>query len=493
MSLARGLVRPLVFGGLGAVVGLMIGLLAGFLPVRVSEGTLPYPHVIPKSQDGVSLRFAMVHDVIHERFPRHSTAYYKERNRLTGVSLDVLKSGPPHETRSKRYYDLTNDLAVGLEMAGDHAAAIALMKEKLKLQTELNLPELDLYSTHANLGTFLILGPFRQVRPGNKEDQATLQEGLQHIKTAIKINPDSHFGREVWQATIIEYMIALYDDPQLLLKFDMIGNRLSGGLESTGHLGILDGGAHFGGVKRTGLSPISNFGVNFGGVKAARSAAEYLRHPETWEQHKEARRQGIKHIGADEGWNNAVDSGHKSQVPFDEPTLGIIGMWRLGGGAHPYFAMALGETMLRVGQNYIAWSAFERAARLAAFAWPDPKLQERFTAHCRERQQLVEAKLTQEEVARLLPAFEAELAFGQAYQRDYQQFEADRIAAGAHIDDPNFYADFDAKRGPIASPVGDADWFRIADEPTSQQPSILEISLVLAGIFALVAVAFRSS
>src|SRR5262249_2419526 len=72
-------------------------------------------------------------------------------------------------------------------------------------------------------------------------------------------------------------------------------------------------------------------------------------------------------------------------VPFDEPTLGIIGMWRLGGGANPHFCLALGETMLRVGQRNIAWCAYERATQLANRFWPDPEIQGKFTEHCRER------------------------------------------------------------------------------------------------------------
>ena len=59
----------------------------------------------------------------------------------------------------------------------------------------------------------------------------------------------------------------------------------------------------------------------------------------------------------------AVASSHFVPVAFDEPTLGIIGMWRLCGGAHPYFALALGETMLRgvVGED--GWEALPEPVR----------------------------------------------------------------------------------------------------------------------------------
>ncbi|MBO0700127.1 MAG: hypothetical protein J2P46_17135, partial [Zavarzinella sp.] len=31
----------------------------------------PLPHHVPPSPDAAAFRFAMVHDVIHERYPRH--------------------------------------------------------------------------------------------------------------------------------------------------------------------------------------------------------------------------------------------------------------------------------------------------------------------------------------------------------------------------------------------------------------------------------------
>ena len=49
--------------------------------------------------------------------------------------------------------------------------------------------------------------------------------------------------------------------------------------------------------------------------------------------------------------------GTTDQRPFDEPTLGLVGMWTLGGGANPHFAMALGHLMESVQQRRIAWDA----------------------------------------------------------------------------------------------------------------------------------------
>jgi hypothetical protein len=442
-------------------------------------------------KDGVSLRFAMVHDVIHERFPRHGTAYYQERNRRTRAALTSPETRP-----SPQDFERIDNLAVGLEMVGEHDAAIQLMRDKLKQQLELKIPRNELYSTHANLGTFLILGPFRQVRPGNEQDKATLREGLKCIETAIEINPDSHFGREEWQSAIIRYMIVLYDQPDLLLKFDMVGNAMSRELPEPVQPHWSDGYRPREPIG--GRHPSKDFGVAHGGVAAAQAAAKYVKHPQKWEQFSRARDE-IARLVPIEGWpknpQRKVADEHGFSllpgVPFDEPTLGIIGMWRLGGGAHPYFAVALGEIMLRVGQNYIAWTAFERAARMATIVWPDPKLQEKFAEHCRQRQKLIEGMLPAEEVAKLRPAFEQELAFGQNYQRMYQQYEAERIGAGSSIEDPHFYDDLNAKHGPIASPVGDADWFRIGDDSPVTTTTVADLALLFAGLFALGSVLLR--
>jgi hypothetical protein len=135
--------------------------------------------------------------------------------------------------------------------------------------------------------------------------------------------------------------------------------------------------------------------------------------------------------------------------------------------------------MLRVGQRYIAWSAFERAARLAERFSPDPALREFLSNHCRRRQQAIEETLLfhgegtgygtpwqrvsppppVETVARLRDRFDQQLAHGQAFQRDYQEYESSRIAEGSSIDDEQFFDAFYAGRESIASPIGPEEWF----------------------------------
>jgi hypothetical protein len=421
---------------LAAVAGWGVGYYFAAAAFGNFGSSVPYPHVVPKTENGVSLRFAMVHDVLHERFPRHGRAYYLERNRLTQKALDAGQAAnDPAASDTSPFVD---DLAVGLEFAGEHEEAVRLLRDKLKRQLERGAAKPELYSTYANLGTFLILGPFRQVRPGNEEDNAILREGLAMIETAVEINPDSHFGREAWQAAIIKFMIDLYENPQTLLKVDMIGNSLG----DTPH----------------SQSPMI-YNRFLRHLDFAFQARDYLAGTKLWAECAGARSRITR-----------LHLPNEKTAPFDEPTLGIIGMWRLGGGAHPYFAVALGETMLRVNQPYLAWSAFERASRMADLVWPDAQLQREFRGHCENRQALIERDLPADEVSRLRPAFEKELAFGQSFQKDYEAYEAAQIAAGKSIDDPSFYDTFWFTRPPIASPVRSSDWFQT--EPKGWAPSI---------------------
>jgi hypothetical protein len=460
----------LVCACMGACTGLFGGL-SGWLATEdeVAPQAYPYPHHIPKQPDGVSLRFAMVHDVLHERFPRHGIAYYKERNRRVDQALTEWKERG--EAPSEKYFALLDDRAVGLEFVGEHDEAIRVMRDKLKQQQALGLTGRHLYSTYANLGTFLILGPFRLVRPGNEDDKRVLHEGLDLIRSSIEVNPDAHFGREIWQAALVEYMIALLDKPELLLQYDMLGNALDAAVDPSKARCIIDP---------------EKYGA-YGEDRAAQ--ALLATGSPTWAS-RSALRDQITRVGAEEFWRKPVPS--TALVPFDEPTLGIIGMWRLGGGAHPYFALALGETMLRVGQRYIAWSAYERAGRLASLAWPEPQMQQQFAALCRKRQALIEGQLPPETVAKLRPAFEKELARGEDYQRAYQRYEEQQIAAGKSLEDPHFYDAFHADHGSIASPVGPEDQFAVERHaPVISVPAILLCAglgtLIGSGIVCLLA------
>jgi hypothetical protein len=449
-----------------AFIGLMGAVLGAFLSrssAPTAEQMYPLPHHVPKYPGGVSLRFAMVHDVIHERFPRHGNAYYEERNRR---AIEAMKEEEAKLAQganpSDKYWASVDDLGVGLERLGKHEEAVVLMRKKLKQQWELTtITSEQLYSSYANLGTFLILW---QIAEGfdKPNSQERTRESIDLIHKAIQEKPDSHFGREIWQVVLEEFVLALLDNPDLLLAFDMVGNRLDSNMGSRGRAASAIGSA-FGGwnsVKARGAKAF----LSSQGADDSEGRAHF--------------RNFINRVGAENGWPAAKTS-MIDPAPFDEPTLGIIGMWRYGGGANPHFALALGEIMLRVGQRYIAWTAYERSAQLG-----DP-LGPKFVEHCRNRQKVIEGQLPPADVADLRPKFEKELAFGQRYQKAYQDYEARRIRQGASIDDPHFYDAFNAEHGPIASPVGTEDHYVIeAHGLTLPRPSTVAAVLLSAGILA---------
>ncbi len=462
----RALLRLVVLS-IVALMGYFVGWVGGSIGhVRMLSEEYPFlaervplPHHVPEHAGGVSFRFAMVHDVLLERYPKHGPAYYRERDRLGRFALAKLKPGDPN------WLAAMDDLAVGVERLGRSDEAATLMREKLARQLEDGLSGRELYTSYANLGTFLIHGSFGAARAGDSEALARLREGVDFVRKSVEVNPVAHFGRERWQAAIAEFLLAAMNEPALLATFDCLGNRLD---------------ADFGTI----FNREQNFWVTGYGrpydIQFSRFDAEAdvpgffeanppLDDPNRWGEFAPIRSHIIK-VGAESGWDAVPVPSHRKPVPFDEPTLGIIGMWRQGGGANPHFALALGETMLRVGQRYLSWEAFERASRMADRFWPGEAERAALRDHCKARQAAIveslrptddEARATREPIAESLlrSRFDAELGHGESYQRDYQSYEAARIAEGVPIDDEHFYDDFEAGRLPIATRPGAEEWY----------------------------------
>jgi hypothetical protein len=199
------------------------------------------------------------------------------------------------------------------------------------------------------------------------------------------------------------------------------------------------------------------------------------------DQERASLRQLIAEVGAETRWREDTHTADLDRVPFDEPVLGIVGMWRYGGGANPYFSLALAETMLRVGQRHIAWSAYERTRHLLD-GFPDQKAAAQLIAHCQQRQSIIESALPADERRQLRPAFDADLKAGLDYQAAYQAYESGKLAGGASADDPGFYDDFLTRHGDIASDPGRADEVTWRESTPSQS---LPLALLGGGLFGL--------
>lgn len=141
-------------------------------------------------------KFPNIHELIVGKFLRHSQEFYHWR------IID----------RNLKLYDypdsleLYDDLGVAYDKTGQHEKAISTMQIKDSIEP-------GLYETYANIGTFYIHnGDFRI--------------GADYIKKAIEINPDAHFGREVYQKHLVEYVLEKLDSNKVLsLPLATINNK----------------------------------------------------------------------------------------------------------------------------------------------------------------------------------------------------------------------------------------------------------------------------
>ena len=135
-------------------------------------------------------RFPGALALITGKFARHSPAYYRWR---VEDRQQRLADNPDDLT-------LYDDLAVAYDKLGEHDQAIATILEKEDRQP-------GLYETYANLGTF-------HIHAGN------LEEGIQFIDKAIEINPDAHFGREIYQRLVVQYVLEKRQNGKVILPLE---------------------------------------------------------------------------------------------------------------------------------------------------------------------------------------------------------------------------------------------------------------------------------
>ena len=123
-------------------------------------------------------KFPGAFELVAGYFVRHSPVYYKWRIRDRETNGEGMTPGD---------YD---DVAVSHDKLGNHGKAIHSIRIKME-----KWPGEGQYESQANLGTFLI-------------HNGQFEEGLVHIKKAIELNPEAHFGREIYQQHLVEYLIS---------------------------------------------------------------------------------------------------------------------------------------------------------------------------------------------------------------------------------------------------------------------------------------------
>jgi tetratricopeptide (TPR) repeat protein len=139
-------------------------------------------------------RFPQVLELITGKFLRHSPEYYQWRiqDRLKKLQAD------PNNLA------LLDDLGVSYVKTGQHDKAIETGVKTLALKPRR-------YESESNLGTFYFFA-------------GHLENSIEHIRKAIQINPDAHFGREVYQLRLFEYLLARKVDGKLSQPIDGMGS-----------------------------------------------------------------------------------------------------------------------------------------------------------------------------------------------------------------------------------------------------------------------------
>lgn len=452
-----------VFFALLALIAMAI-FLATVRSEKAPPDSVPSPHTISLCPGQTSLRLAMVHDVLHERYLLHSDAYWEARSK---EALDQLEAvGALDRDRAVKLSDAVLDAfdvyGVCLDRLGRPSRAVEVMETKLAhLKREQPFATLSggklrdycytdmlkqlgkakkpskrgilYYKTHANLGTFLIHSAKEGVRSGDKKSCEKFQEGMKHIKTAISIHPGADFGRDTWQYEAAQHFLASYENGPGYVSYDISGNP-----------------------QRNDVKP-GKIIADTKGLTESLKWIKALSDDDTLDELPVKNRMNLRrHLTKLGSGSHPLDTQRYSpaRVYFDQPCLGIVSMWALGDGPNPYFSMALANTMLAVGQKYLAWAGYERTKRLARSDLLNKKVRDYFIRFCDRRQRMIDELLPLESSQTLRTQFEEELAFGQNYQREYQDYEIRRLKEGHSPNSEDFYEDFFEGRDPIHSDVG---------------------------------------
>lgn len=171
--------------------------------------------------------------IISGRFPRNPPEYYQIR--LSRVKAEIRAT-------AKVNLELFDDAGVAADRLHRGEEAISWMAEKRQLLEKFSDSkkhrEQHLYRYHANLGTFLFHDWMRKGADSSRLSQAI--DGRSHIAKAIEINPDAHFGREIYQLKAMDWIIDRKNggkEPYFLTREEARDPKAIEGIEGLIHLG----------------------------------------------------------------------------------------------------------------------------------------------------------------------------------------------------------------------------------------------------------------
>lgn len=237
-------------------------------------------------------QFPSVLELITGKFLRHSPAFYEWR-------IEDRKKRIEEEPENVALYD---DLAVAYEKTGQTDLAIETILKKEEISP-------GLYETYANLGTFYI-------------HAGRLEEGLKEIEKAIEINPDAHFGREVYQKLLVEYVLLKKADGKLELPMSTDPDL---------------------------VDPEYKYRIRFG---------DFV----------------MKSLHSEKNWSE--DEFLKAEV--GKATKGVLGMMRFGNFDSPILLEALADLMTLAGGQEEAKYLATRALLQASYVSDDPEQKDAF-------------------------------------------------------------------------------------------------------------------
>jgi hypothetical protein len=407
----------------------------------------PAPWRVPATPGAGTLRLAMVHDALTGRFPVRSQAFHESRAASMAARVAAWDGGTDLEALAD-----IDDLAVSLDRLGRPAEGIPLLRRKaealalpwpppprsatvasergdleaVRLRPPLDARAKAVYATWANLGTLLVHAHLPAALAGDPAALAQVDDGLACLRAAVAVDPAAHFGRERWQITVVEHLRACTRDPGLLRRFNAIGMALDGS-KVRNETDALENDRHR-------PDDIRQEWRSLMPVDRRRSAEDYR----FWERFTEADwdrfiesdpeatdlrlrlRSAMPRVGIHPEWLAAVDPTWTHRARFDEPLLGMVGLWVLGGGEHPHLALVIAGICEQVGQPELAIAAYGAVDRLADRYSPDPATRTWIRAHAAARRMaMAETLLTGDDTPEarmaLLAAGDARIAEQRAW------------------------------------------------------------------------------
>jgi len=148
----------------------------------------------------LSLRFAMVHDVIHERYPRHAPAHFIARADKVGEELKGAI--PPARRFASSTTSPPDSTTPATPPPRPHPGRQAGRAGGARQAGGRDPRRLALLLASAKAA-----------------DEKALRDALTHARAAAALRPVSPFGSEKWLAAFIEYRLALRPDPAMAGRY----------------------------------------------------------------------------------------------------------------------------------------------------------------------------------------------------------------------------------------------------------------------------------